>query len=307
MKRKLWGVMILISILVLSGPAWGELYVEGYLGGVQGVDAGKFGISGPKEHFGFPPGIIDIFLSWGHKNIAVRPEPAFLGGLKMGAWFVKSGVLAGIDFPDWMKYFGFYVDFSYHRLNLSKQMSNSNNLLDLNLVNIKIASQRALFQSEFFSEGTAATVAFMFAARYGFLPTPEVPFGRLQPYIAVGPGIMFASQEPSLVFRGGTANTITRVLGGPPIHGTINLDPFGLEPGSDSVASPALAVDAGLRWMLLKNVSLDLFFKYRYTRPQFHYRAKFMDPLTGVIRPVSFDLQPEFHLLSGQVGVAYHF
>jgi hypothetical protein len=292
--------------MVLTGPAWGEMYVEGYLGGVQGAEADKQRISGPRDRFGIP-GILDISTSWDHRNIPVRPEPAFLGGLKLGAWFDKSGVLAGIDFPNWMKYFGFYLDFSYHRLNLSKQLSDSKFRLGLDFLGINFLNQQAFMNAEFFSEGTAATLGFMFAARYGFLPTPEIPFGRLQPYIAVGPGILFATQQPALVFKGGTVRTSTRILGGPPIPGTVDLDPFSLKPGSDAVATIALAVDAGLRWMVLKNVSFDLFFKYRYARPEFHYSASFFDPITGTTLPVGFDLDPIFHLFSGQVGVAYHF
>ena len=35
----------------------------------------------------------------------------------------------------------------------------------------------------------------MFAGRYGFLPDSEVPFGRLQPYIAVGPALFCVQPE----------------------------------------------------------------------------------------------------------------
>jgi len=302
--------MLLVALAALSWPARGEMFVEGYLGGVQGASGNNFGISGPVSREEVP-GILEIIESSAHRNIPVRPEPAFLGGLKIGAWFDRTGILAGINFPNWMKYFGFYVDFSFHRLNLSKQLSDSSLSNQLNIPIIPLSLTSTVdFKADFFSEGTAATLAFMFAARYGFLPDAEVPFGRLQPYLAVGPAILFASQEPALVFRGGTAlATQTLTIGGTTATFTqpVDLDPLGIKPGSDSGATIALAVDAGLRWMVLKNVSFDLFFKYRYAQPSFHYEAMFFNPLTGTTLPLAFNLNPALHLFSGQVGVAYHF
>ena len=84
MTRKLWGMMILISILVLSGPAWGELYVEGYLGGVQGVDAGKFSITGPREHFGLPPWDHRYFCILEPQKYSGPPGAGLFGGLEDG-------------------------------------------------------------------------------------------------------------------------------------------------------------------------------------------------------------------------------
>jgi opacity protein-like surface antigen len=124
----------------------------------------------------------------------------------------------------------------------------------------------------------------MFAARYGFLPDSEVPFGRLQPYVAVGPAIMWSTQQPKLM----VANTV-----------------FGVSPGSSSSTNIALAVDAGLRYMCLKNVSIDLSFKYRYATPSFSYSSSASG--APVLIPISFDYKPTYNLFSGQLGVAYHF
>ena len=44
-----------------------------------------------------------------------------MGGVKVGTWFVKEGFLGWSGYPDWMKYFGFYTDFSYQRLYMRKQ------------------------------------------------------------------------------------------------------------------------------------------------------------------------------------------
>jgi hypothetical protein len=66
----------------------------------------------------------------------------------------------------------------------------------------------------------------------------------------------------------------------------------------------ALAVDAGIRWMALKNVSFDIFYKMRLSQP--HYVFEYKDPIEGA--PGSFVYRPELLVLhSIHVGVAYHF
>jgi opacity protein-like surface antigen len=138
------------------------------------------------------------------------------------------------------------------------------------------------YRDNFFSEGNAITLAFMFAVRYGFFPDHEVPFGRLQPYIAVGPAILFSSQRPTFY--------------------SPNND-WTLKAPTDSTVYPALAVEAGLRWMVLKNVSLDASFKYRYAHPSYEF-SSVVDYL-GTIH--EFKFSPTLSLFSFQVGAAYHF
>jgi opacity protein-like surface antigen len=219
-------VLLTVTLLALPGPAKAEIYMEAYLGG---AGASNFHSS--------------------ESNLSVSASPAVIAGLKLGTWFVPTGFL-GYQYPDWMKYFGFYTDFSFQRLNVAQQRFGP---VDIS------------------SEGTVATWAFMFAARYGFLPDSEVPFGRLQPYVAVGPAVMFSTRDA-------TEST----PGGP-----------GLGQGSASSVDVAPAVEAGLRYMCLKNVSLDATFKYRFASPRFLY--------------TNFDWRPDYNLFSGQLGVAYHF
>jgi opacity protein-like surface antigen len=235
------GVTILtLVLLALPGAARAETYVEAYVGGV---------------------GAADFYSSQTHGSLSV--SPAVIGGLKIGTWFVPTGFL-GYQYPDWMKYVGFYTDFSYQRLDVPQQRRRGGRVAPVGAV---VTPGLVDIQSE----GTVATWAFMFAARYGFFQDSEVPFGRLQPYVAVGPAVMFSTRDLKLSSPAGPA----------------------LSQGSESSANIALTVEAGLRYMMLKNVSLDASFKYRFASPRFVFD--------------SMDWRPDYDLFSGQLGVAYHF
>ena len=265
------GIMILAAVLlVVPIGAQAEMYVEAYLGGALTSSSS---------------GTLDSFTSAPGNNRALSTslpgtfDPAVVGGLKIGTWFVKEGVL-GYNYPDWMKYMGFYLDFSYHRLDYRRQATTTG--LATNNFGVGVAN------GEFFSEGTCATLAFMFAFRYGFLPDSEVPFGRLQPYVAVGPAIMFTSQNPTLQTGNFSNGILGRTYAG----------------GSQSSASIALALDAGIRWMALKNVSIDVFFNYKYANPTYDYTS--IDNF-NTFTPHSYSLSPTYHIFSGNIGAAYHF
>jgi outer membrane protein W len=174
-----------------------------------------------------------------------------LGGLKFGYWFTPYGTYAIGGMPDWMKYFGFYTDFCFHRLN------NGGNVITVAGVPAAIGE----------TNGYIATWAFMFAGRYGFLPDSTVPFGRLQPYIAVGPAVFFSSQKLS-----------------------VDADSTGYKDSTDL----GLAAETGLRYFFNKSISVEASFKYRYFKPKYSFDADVTS-------------KPGVSLYSGQLGVAYHF
>jgi hypothetical protein len=135
-----------------------------------------------------------------------------IGGWRLGTWFVPEGALGYKRYPNWMKYFGFYTDISISQIN-----SNRSSLV---------------------GTGYVATWGFMPVLRLGFAKDDEVPFGRIQPYVGVGPAIFLVR-----------FNNFT---------------------GSD--VAPALMVDGGVRYMFNKKFSIDLFLRYRYARPNIAYK-----------------------------------
>jgi opacity protein-like surface antigen len=268
-----WGIMLLAAgLLALPGSARAEMYLEAYLGANTAASFDKtVKITSNADPADFATA-----------NLPGGPNAAVIAGLKLGTWFVPTGFL-GYAYPDWMKYFGFYTDFSFHSLDARKQQ-------------FGFFSPAGDFagNADFHSEGTVATWAFMFAARYGFFPDADVPFGRLQPYVAVGPAIMFSTQRP-------------KIDNGTPIINSFSA-------GSSDSVDIALAVDAGLRYMCLKNVSIDLSFKYRYANPGYNYSGNLGLAAMGITAqallptiPVHTTYSPDLNLFSVQLGAAYHF
>ena len=269
------------AAFLFVGMASAEMYVEGYLGAAQaenmnmGTSIKEFpslGGTGPFRYDLNTPGKSDVTV---------------LGGLKIGTWFVKEGVAGWSGYPDWAKYFGFYTDFSYQNLTMRNQKATG-----FDFTPVGSTSPFAGIKGQFRADGMVATWAFMFAGRYGFFPDSEVPFGRLQPYVAVGPAIMFSSLRPKVL-----ADEVSLTTGNPTGFVLTN------SPGSQSSTNICLAVDAGIRYMCLKNVSIDISFKYRYAQPSFTYTG-LVDGDTSLAK---FTLNPTYNLFSGQVGVAYHF
>jgi opacity protein-like surface antigen len=257
------GILVLIAALAMAAvPARAEMYVEAYIGG-------NFAANTPSSVSGnWTTGPYGPFTFNSSESI----DPALMGGMKIGTWFVKEGFL-GMNYPDWMKYLGFYFDLNYHSVNFQKGSGTWNDY-----------TVPLTFQDTLSSKGNALTLAFMFTARYGFFPDSEVPFGRLQPYVGVGPALLLTSQAPTF-------------------KNVPFASAFALKAPSQSCADPALAVEAGLRWMALKHVSLDASFKYLYAHPSYRYTG--VTDNFGAL--ADFTFSPTYNFFSFQVGAAYHF
>ena len=300
-----WMVVIVASVLVPT-IGWAEerrttetktttttkpasepsFFIEGYTGGGAASNTSKV-----------LDGILVGAFSTLEGSVKGSIDPFVFGGLKLGYWFTPNGTYA-LAYPDWMKYLGFFTDFSYQRLNFKNQ----NGTLS--------STEHDPAGINFEASGSLITWAFMFAGRYGFLQGSEVPFGRLQPYLAVGPAIFFSDQKAAVTHQAY-------------IFGPNTVPAFVLSGAKDSVKI-GLVVETGLRYFFNKSISVEASFKYRYFQPSYKYACNMTayGP-TGLDRgssehpggiilnfiPTNFDTNsvPHFNLYSGQIGVAYHF
>ncbi len=272
-KGKICFMVVLALLLTLTSVAQAELYLEGFLGGTAGTNMGGASFH-QSEAPPPPPNTPGSFLNM---NSSGGVTPAFVIGGRVGYWFVRTGALK-LQYPDWMKYFGVYTDISFQQLRVSPESATVSDRDDQRVF-------QGTFPGEFYSNGYAVTWAFMLAARYGFLPNDKVPFGRLQPWVGVGPAVMWTGMRPkATVFNpDGSLGAIAN-------------------PGWSHTALPALVLDAGVRYMFRPNISFDLSFRYRYAHPNFNF--EFTD-MNGA--PSRLHFSPTYNLFSGLLGVAYHF
>jgi len=190
-----------------------------------------------------------------------RDNPQILGGLSVGYDFVKEGFL-GYNYPDWMKYFSFFIDLTFNRADVRKQFINA-------------TWNGTIYKEDIQIHGWQTCLSFMFMAKYGFFPDSEVPFGRLQPYVAVGPGVLFSA-----------------IKGSSDMFGPATIQ------NADSV-DIALVTEAGIRWFALKCVSIDAAFRYRFASVKYK-PGNLDDEGTGSIKT-------DFNMFTGLVRVNYHF
>jgi hypothetical protein len=271
-KGKMLWMAVIAALVLVPTMAWAQatistkglpatepsFMVEIYAGGGGGTTVNNFIRSTRISNIALPI----------QNNLPGNLDAYFLGGLKLGYWFTPYGTYGITSLPAWMQYFGFYFDFSYQKLNFA----NSRGTISFGGIPVENVG--------FDTDGSLMTFAFMFAGRYGFLADSEVPFGRLQPYVAVGPAIFVTNEKP-----------------------TFNIDNFGFSPNNATQANVGLAVETGLRYFFNKSISVETSFKYRYATFKNDYTKNI--GLSNII--ATTEAKGDFNLLSAQIGVAYHF
>ena len=275
----------LVFLVMAPSACWAESYVELFIGGVQTEN----------EHIPFslqhryPGGVSsEICAVPGRIHLAINHSGT--AGLRLGTWFTREG-FPGFKYPEWLRYFGFYLDFSYHRLDYRPQKLDTVSIDNVPPVAGLKEVPQSKYVNRFLSEARVFTITFMACARYGFFPTDKVPFGRLQPYIGLGPGIFIMDQEVTVQTQSYVAETRSFT------------PPFNISPQSNTSVVLCLVGDVGLRWAFNRRLSLDFFFRFRRAQPGFTY--KYRDPLS--FQNASFTMHPTFNIYSINLGLAYHF
>jgi hypothetical protein len=215
MKKKMYvlGVAaVLAALLALSGVAQSAMWVGGEMGG--NFNSANLSLSAGN-------------LS-GSTNIYIRPS--VIGGATLGYDFVNAG-FGAYAWPDWMKYFSFAMDITYNRL-----------VVNQNLGGVLSTSSRL--------NGYEVAWTFLFMAHYGFMPDSEVPTGRINPYIGVGPALIWSGADYTL------PTPVNQAVKG------VTSSNFGT-----NAMNVGLVVEPGIRWVCFKNVSIDTAMRYRYAVP----------------------------------------
>jgi opacity protein-like surface antigen len=214
-------VLLLAAVVALPGAAQSAMWVGGELGanfiGSNDVKINDVG-----------PGFNDTI-----KFKGANFEPSVIGGLTVGYDFVNAG-FAGYAYPDWMKYFGFAVDYTYNRAVVRSQF------ISASVNGVAVNGNVNFLEPGSQSNGYVSALTFLFYGHYGFLPDSEVPSGRLHPYVGVGPAVVWTGIDIKDLATKTTSNV-------------------------------ALVAEAGIRYMALPNVSLDLAFRYRYYTPSWDF------------------------------------
>ena len=208
----------------------GEFYVGGFVG------AGFY----PSQEFRFGTS------SNGTTARSMRFDPSAVGGVKIG-YFFNSFKFLGLEFET-----------GAGRSPVPRQ--------NVTLSSPIAGSNKAVLPSDTW---TNFYPALHLVGRLGFLPDQEVSFGRLQPYVGIGPILLFNAHQSATAVNWG------------------------------------LDVMAGVRYMVLKNVSA--FLEYKYTRVwdsdllgQTLFISNLNTRFTG-------NAVYDFEIHNIVVGAAYHF
>jgi hypothetical protein len=187
-------------------------------------------------------------------------DVAVLSGIIVKYYFIDKGFLS-YNWPSWMNNLSFAVDCTHNRVIFINQPGN--------FVNRGKRTYWSPFLIPTFN-GNFFTLSFLLNYRIPLIKSRDYPDGRLFFYAGAGPGITFSSIE---------ANSP------------------GIGRGSTSAAT--LVAESGFSVFALKDVSVDLFFRYRYCNLEYGFDK-------GNSRP-PLDLKIENNTFNGGLRIAYHF
>jgi opacity protein-like surface antigen len=270
-KGAVWGITILLAACILlapqpagalSGPGTDTAIAAG-IGSTIGAAAIAYGIyenwpgrqgeprylNGEFYAGGFLGAALLQNTDWRYSGLTTAHNVALsagmLGGLKLG-YFTHA-------YP----WFGMEIETNFTRQDVWNQTVSVSPALGGSRTASLVTSNWYIWNN-----------SIKFMGRYGFLPDSEVPFGRLQPYVGIGPGFEVIYSQ------------------------------------ADSAKNFSLEVEAGIRYMMLKNVSAFLEYKFsQQWNVELEEQRIYTNNAQFPPRTATFDVTSHRFVL----GVAYHF
>ncbi len=196
----------------------------------------------------------------------VKFDSGFFGGVTVGYDFVREGAL-GRAWPGWMKHVSLVLDATYENVRFQRQavtVAVKGNYVD-----------HPHYESGISPGGSISMIHItpMLVGRYGVFTSAEVPSGRVQPFLGVGAGVVIS-----------------------------NLDLDNMDNQEKNKVDMSVLFEGGLRFMLLRNVSIDAAVRYRLIPTQFGTTAFH----SGEYRKINIDIDnPRF--INALLRLSYHF
>jgi len=248
--------LFLVLIAGQMSISFAHVFFEGYAGGTLGrskISSLKaqniYGIEGLTACFDVPQ--------------KIKLSPSAMGGFKIGWWpnYCHDAWHQEYDHTPWRKHFGFYVDTQINNLEHQHHFSSLKICYKNNMTT-------ATDRTDIFlcSRGLAISCAFLLAWHCGFLATDCVPFGRLQPYLAIGPAGLFTHQKTILTIS-------PHQVDGSNLTVLLN-NPYTIAPAKKLWArTGGFAIDSGIRYLTKHNFIFDFLFNYRFAPLHVSYKC----------------------------------
>ena len=203
----------------------------------------------------------------------------FPGGVDVSPRVVVAAGQYGCPFSDHhiFKYLGWKIEFSYQGLNYPSQGGTYQQTTRENGEPVASQTGNAVFSAD----GGLIPLAFLVNGRYGFLPTPEHPFGQLQPFVGVGPALLINWFDPKI--------EITSV-DGEATENTVDFD------GKTDV-TVGLAAEAGIRYFFTRHIFGEIGYRYTYGQPSFSFQKENLQ--------MDFDNSLHTHRVTAGVGLSF--
>lgn len=249
-----------------------KAFLEGYAGGMFGQS--KISCLITQNTYG-TQGLNALFEAHAKKLSA-----SATGGFKCGTWFKHRNTENVIS---WLDHIGCYLDTRFNNLEYKHRICSTPVCYCTSTANASGRTDICLS-----TKGASITLAFLLAGRWGFLATDTIPFGRLQPYLAVGPAGFFTHQKIQLTVYPHEVDGA---------HLTIFLtNPYTIAPQKKWICAPGCALDSGIRYIARKHLLFDFFFNYRFSPMRFNTHCT-----------PQLCMKTHYQLFSFNVGIGYEF